>query len=105
MMMKRSKMFIDIQMLHDICPLIFVIILLTHSAECCCNVKNIPLILHSKLLSWLLHNSNTGLKSVKLISAKNAMAHMRLSKCQLVFMTFFSTHAQNLNIIEFKKKK
>ena len=32
--------------------------------------------LQSKSLYWVPHNSNTGLKSVKLNSAKNVMTHM-----------------------------
>ena len=36
---------VDIQMLHDkTCPLLFVIILLTHSVQCCYNVETSPLI-------------------------------------------------------------
>ena len=62
-------------MLHvNTCPLLFVIILLTHLGQCCYNVETSLLI--SKLLYWFLHKSNTGLKSVKLNSAKNAMTHM-----------------------------
>ena len=58
------------------------------------------------LLYWFLHNSNTGLKIVQLHSTKNTMTHMlflcheSFSKYQLVSMTFFSSHAQNL---EFQK--
>ena len=64
-------------MLHDnTCPLLFVLIMLTHSAQCCYNVETSQLMKTSKLLEWFLHNSNTGLKSVKLDSAKNTMAHM-----------------------------
>ena len=36
---------VDIQMLHDkTCPLLFVIILLTHSVQCCYNVETSALI-------------------------------------------------------------
>ena len=36
---------VDIQMFHDnTCPLFFVIILLNHSVQCCCNAETSPLI-------------------------------------------------------------
>ena len=87
-------------MLYDnACPLLFVIILSTHSVQCCYNIETSPLI-----YTLNYGNSNTGLKIVKLNSAKNAISHMLLYvmslveffKCKLVFMTSFSPHAQNL---------
>ena len=36
---------VDLNMFHDnTCPLLFVIIMLTHSAQCCYNVEKSPLI-------------------------------------------------------------
>ena len=83
---------VDIYMLHNNTrPLLFVIILLNHSAQSYCNVETSPLIYT--------------VNYCKLNSAKNAITHMlfvmlrvllSLSTCQLVFMTFFSSQAQNL---------
>ena len=56
-----------------------------------CRNQNIDL--HSELLDWILHNSNTGLKIAKLNSAKNAITHVFVYVMNLVELSIsISSH-------------
>ena len=98
---------VDIQMFHDnTCPLFFVIILLNHSVQCCCNAQTSPLINTVKYCTGCYIIATLGLKLWSSIQQRMQWhisfimiwVLLSLSKCQLVFMTFFSPHAQNLEL-------
>ena len=64
-------------MLYDnICPLLFVRILLTHSAQYCYNVEISLLIYTVNYCTGFYIIVTLGLKVLKLNSAKNTMTHM-----------------------------